>query len=66
MKSLTSSSGGNVKKENPALFRKQFIHTQGQDLTYFVCNGTKLNTPLQTKPPINDGMINVSEKKRVT
>ena len=36
----------------------------GQDLTHFVSNGTKLNIPLQTKPPITDGMINVSEKKR--
>ena len=36
----------------------------GQDVTHFVSNGTKLNIPLQTKPPINDAMIiNVSEKK---
>ena len=38
----------------------------GQDLTHFVSNGTKLNIPLQTKPPINDAMIiNVSEKKKL-
>ena len=37
----------------------------GQDLTHFVSNGTKLNIPLQTKPPKNDAMIIMYLKKKI-
>ena len=65
MKFLTSSFGKSVIKKNPALFSKRFIpiFCQGQDLTRLVGNRTKLRIPYEIKPPLNDAIINVSEKR---